>query len=327
MPKRANPRYGSMQFWPRKRAKRSYARIRSWPEGKGLLAFPCFKAGMTQINIIDSKKTSMTKGEEIVIPATILEAPPIRIYSVRFYKKDIYGLKVKKEIVLSAGKELLRKVLTKKAKSISELDSINPEEYDEIRVIVYTQPRLTGIGKKKPDLFEAKIGGNIKEGIDFVKTYYNKDIRFSDVFKEGDVLDAHVVSKGKGYQGPVKRFGITLKQHKSEKGRRRPGSLGGWVAQQHTMYRVAYAGQTGYHLRTQNNNLVIKIVQNAQDVNPKGGFIRYGLLKNEAIIVKGSVPGAKKRTVILTKPIHLYKKIELPTFVSVNRSSQQGVRV
>ena len=42
------------------------------------------------------------------------------------------------------------------------------------------------------------------------------------VVKEGDYIDLRAITKGKGYQGPVKRFGIGLKSHKSEKGRRAP---------------------------------------------------------------------------------------------------------
>ena len=53
--------------------------------------------------------------------------------------------------------------------------------------------------------------------------------------KDGDQLDFHCVTKGKGYQGPVKRFGIQIRARKAEKTKRGPGSLGSWKGQQQMM--------------------------------------------------------------------------------------------
>ena len=60
------------------------------------------------------------------------------------------------------------------------------------------------------------------------KKLLEKDIKVNDVFNDNEMVDVHAITKGKGTQGPVKRFGIKLKQHKSEKGTRRVGSLGDW---------------------------------------------------------------------------------------------------
>src|SRR3989344_2796740 len=96
MPKTHHPRRGSLQIWPRVRAKRLYPRLRNWfkvsnPASCGFIGY---KAGMTHIQIIDNKKTSPTKDKLISIPVTILECPPIKIYSVRYYKKTDYGIKL-----------------------------------------------------------------------------------------------------------------------------------------------------------------------------------------------------------------------------------------
>ena len=120
-----------------------------------------------------------------------------------------------------------------------------------------------------------------------------------DTLKEGQQLDMHAITKGYGVQGTVKRFGIALKQKKSEKGRRRPGSLGPWKGQAHIMYRVAQAGQTGYHQRLEINKLLLKMGEK-EEINPKGGFTNYSLVKNNYILVKGSIAGAKKRLIIMT---------------------------
>ena len=326
MSKRESPRHGSMQVWPRKRAKRQYARVRSWnTKEKGLLGFPAYKAGMTHVMVIDARKGSQTKGETIVMPATVLECPPIKLYSVRCYSADAYGRKVVKEFVVGKDKHLLRKVPTKKTHE-DALKEIDPKAYADISVTIISQPSKTGIGKKKPEIFEVGLGGKNEEKFAWAVERIGKEIPVTDVFKEGEYFDAHGITKGKGFQGPVKRFGISLKPHKSEKGRRTPGSLGGWSAQQHFMYRVAHAGQMGYHQRVQFNNLILKIGDKSQEVTPAGGFLHYGVIKNHYLLVKGSLQGPQKRMLTLVKPIRLFekRKIPLPTIESISLQSKQG---
>ncbi len=314
-----------MQVWPRKRAKRPYARVRSWSApkaGPGLLGFAGYKAGMTHVMAVDTGKNSPTKGELIAIPVTVLECPPLKLYSVRAYVTDAYGKHVKTEVVLETDALIARKVRTKKAQA-EKLKELKPEDYADITVIVATQPSKTGIGKKKPELFEMGLGGTNEEKLAWIAEHVGKPIPVTEVFKEGDYLDTHAVTKGKGFQGPIKRFGIGLKSHKSEKSRRNPGSLGGWSGQQHFMYRIAHAGQTGYHLRTQYNNQVLKIGSAPEEVNPAGGFLRYGEVKNDFVLVKGSVQGPKKRLVTLVKAIRCKEQQSLPTIELVSTRSQQ----
>jgi large subunit ribosomal protein L3 len=254
---------------------------------------------MTHLTIIDNSAKSDTKGTEISCPATIIECPPLKPFSVRFYKNTIDGLKLISEVLSEkVDKELKRKVSLPK-KPHRKIDDI--KEFDAIRLVVYTQPKLTGIGKKKPEIFEIALDGKKEDIIKWCKENLDKDISIKDVFKEGQQLDVSAITKGKGFQGPVKRFGISLKRKKSEKGRRAPGSLGGWRSQGHVMYRVAHAGQTGYHQRIELNKWLLKI-GNDKDITPDSGFTSYGVVKNQYIIVKGSIPGPKKRMVILTNP-------------------------
>ncbi len=329
MPKPKQPRAGSMQFWPRKRAKKSYVRVRSYDlNGEGIQAFAGFKMGMTHVKAVATHKTAKSKNEPISIPCTIIECPPMRIFSVRGYTSDSYGLKVAKEVIVGKDKHLGRKVTpSKKTGDASALDSsFDSPEIVEIRVILMTQPSKTGIGQKKPQLFEVAVGGKTNaDKLAVIKEFVGKEIKASEVFKEGDYLDLHAISKGYGYQGPVKRFGISLKSHKSEKGVRRPGSLGGWVAQQHTMYRTAMAGQMGYHQRVQYNNQILKISDKPEEVNVKGGFINYGVGKqgNEFLVIRGSVPGPKKRMITLVKPVRLKRPVSGPTVEEIDLNSKQ----
>ena len=313
-----------MQFWPRVKAKRPHARIRKWNAVReGLLGFAGYKVGMTHAIIIDNKATTKTKGEEIFWPVTIIECPPLKTASIRFYKKTSLGSNpVSQTLADNLDKELAKKIsLPKKSEKKTE----ETKEYDNITLIVYTQPKLTGIGKKKPEIFEIAIGGNKEEKLDYAKGKLGKEIKMNEIFKEGEQIDIHAVTKGKGFQGPVKRFGITLRSHKSEKSVRNPGSLGGWKAQGHVMYRVSHAGQTGYHQRTEYNKLILKIGDKPEEIQEKGGFVRYGNVKNQYVLIKGSIAGSKKRLIKFSHAIKPSKTVpkEAPAISYISKESKQ----
>ncbi len=307
MAKKGKPRSGSMGVWPRKKAARKIARVRSYPEVKEpkLMGFAGYKAGMTHLMVVEQNKNKPNAGQETFTPATIIECPPLKIFAIRLYKDQ----NVSKQLNFKSDKELSRALhVPKKFSTKEDLDKVDLEKYDDLRVLVYTQPKLTSI-KKTPELFELPIGGNIQDKLNFVKENLQKEINITDVFEEGQLIDTHAVTKGKGFQGPIRRFGISMTASKSEKARRNPGSLGGWKSQGHVMYRVPHAGQTGYHLRTQNNNLILKIGKDPKEVNPKGGFLRFGNVKSTYVIVKGSIQGPKKRLITLTPALRPKKKI------------------
>ncbi|SRR3989344_3761598 len=288
------PRSGSLQFWPRKRAKRQYPRVKAWINlaDARLLGFAGYKVGMTHVQLIDNRPNSLSKNDIITWPVTIIECPPLKPFSLRFYKKTYYGLKAVSEILSNdMDKELKRRLRIKKTKENKEA----PKEFDELRLLVYTQPKLVGIGKKKPEIFELGLSSN---NLEFAKSLLNKEIKINEVFKEGEFLDIHAVTKGKGFQGPVKRFGISLRAKKSEKTKRGPGSLGAWTPKK-VSFRVAHAGQMGYHTRTEVKKQLLMIGNKPEEVNKKSGFPHYGVVKNDFVLVKGSVPGPAKRLIRL----------------------------
>ena len=318
-----------MQFWPRKKARRAYASVRTWPESSEnkFLGFAGYKVGMTHIIMVDNSKTSITKGEEVSTPVTIIECPPLKISSVRFYKKNQNKLVVVEEVALKIPKEVERKIPKRKEIKVKleEFDN-KVSDYDDIRVVVYTQPKMTGIGKKKPELFEMGIGGNdLKAKFDFIKESVNQEIKLSDVFQAGELVDAKSITTGKGTQGPVKRFGVKIRSRKSEKTKRGPGSLGGWKGHAHFMYRVAHAGQTGYHQRTEYNKWILKVSSDPEELKMKGGFIHYGNVKNSYVLIKGSLPGPKKRLIRFNKALRPNKKVpsEAPVIEYVSLESKQ----
>ena len=302
------PRRGSMQFWPRKRSAHSVARIRSWVSGLKAkpLGFVGYKAGMTHLQVVDNRAKSLTKNEIISMPATIIECPPMTVCGVSFYKKSIFGL----EKITSIFAEKLSKNLgeliqlpKKKAKSFDEI-----KEFEDLRLLVHTNVEKTGIGTKKPKLVEIALGGSKEEKVSYAKNILGKDISVSDVFDKCNQVDVHGISKGKGFQGTVKRFGVPIRQHKAEKTKRGIGTLGP-LNPSRVRFSVPQSGKMGFHTRTEYNKQVLKIGKEGQEVNPSGGFIRFGFVKNNYLLLKGSVVGTKKRAVFLTPATRPNEKI------------------
>jgi len=247
---------------------------------------------------------SLTKGKQIAVPATILECPAMKIYSVRFYKDG----KVMKDVVVSNDKDLKRSV--KVAKKVGVLPQVPSEEgkikdiesYEDVRVILYSGVKNTVVDKKKADLLEVGVSGSVEEKLNFIKEKIGKEISVGEVFPEG-LVDIRGVTKGYGTQGPVRRFGIALKSHKSEKGVRRPGSLAPWHPARVT-FRAPQAGQTGYQNRIVYHTLILEVGKIAEkDINQKGGFEHYGIVKTDYMILKGSIPGPQKRGLVISVPL------------------------
>ena len=265
---------------------------------KPLKGFICYKAGMVSVAVKDTTPHSMTKDKKIVIPATILECPPMKILSIRFYKNS----KVVTEVMAEGLDKELKKVL-KLPKKTKKIDGIKPEIYDNIKVIVYSIVKKTKL-KKTPDVIEVGINGTIEEKLNFVKENLGKELSILSFFEKGELIDLRGLTKGKGLQGPVKRFGINLKSHKSEKGVRRPGSLGPWHPARVT-FRTPQAGQLGMFTRVVYNNKIIDLGKKNETVK---NIKNYGEINSEYILVKGSVQGPSKRQLLLTQALRETKK-------------------
>lgn len=323
MPRIRTPRQGSMQYWPRKRAADIVARVRTWTQAKEakLLGFAGYKVGMTHVLAVDNRPTSISKGEEVQFPVTVVECPPLKVISVLLYKSDAYGSHCVGQINAEKfDKEVSRKM------NLPKKPSKKPDEREisEVRILVHTQPKLTGIGKKTVEVFELGIGGKPEEKLAFAKSLLGKEVKVSDVFSEGQLVDSVSVTKGKGLQGPVKRFGLALRSHKSEKTKRGPGSLGPWHG--FRGYRSPHQGQMGFQQRMEFNKQILRISDDVKKINPKGGFVRYGVIKNQYLLVKGSIGGPHKRLVTFTAPRRAFSvKLpkEAPTLAYVSTSSKQ----
>lgn len=300
------PRRGSLAYLPRGRASRWVGRIRYWPEvdeGPRLLAFAGFKAGMTYAIAIDNREGSLTFGKEIVIPLTTLEAPPMLACAVRAYVKTYEGLRTFGETWMEKTPKDFDRVISVPETFATEegLKKIegNLEKISELRMLMATQPRLAKHGRKAPQLVEVKVGGgSIKDRFDYCKKILGQEVKAADFIKEGQAVDTIGITKGKGIQGPVKRWGIRRKFHKARKTVRQVGSIGGWTPH-FVMYSVPRAGQMGFHQRTEYNKLVMKVGNDGSEITPKGGFLRYGVVNSDYVTVKGSVPATRNRLVLM----------------------------
>lgn len=302
MPRHSRPRHGSLQFYPRSRARKVLPSVnwRAIPsvEKDSLLGFIAYKAGMVSVSIKDNTENSLTQKKKIIIPATVLEVPNMKVYSVRFYKNRIPV----QDVVISNDKELKR--ILKAPKKAKEFEKEIPKEYDDIRVILYSLPKQARI-KKTPDIVEVAISA--KDKLAFVKSLIGKEISLADVLNS-KLVDVKGLTKGKGFQGPVKRFGIFLRHHKSEKGVRKVGSIAPWHPP-HVSFRTPIAGQMGYATRLiYNQKVIFSGAIKEKDINPKAGFKHYGKVNTAYLIIKGSVPGPAKRQLILTPAQRPHKK-------------------
>jgi len=302
MAKKSSARHGSLQFWPRKRVSKYLPDV-NWKainSQKVLNGFISYKAGMLSAFVKDSTENSLTEGKNIAVPVTILECPPMKIFSLRLYKNGL----VREEMILSSDKELKKKV--KLPKVSKEIKDIKLEEFDDARVIVYSLVKKTGV-KKTPDLVEIDLGGTLEEKIVFVKENQNKEITLDKFTKEGELVDIRGLTKGKGLCGPVKRFGITLKSHKSEKGVRRPGTIAPWNPSRVT-FRAPISGQMGLFTRVIYNNKILKSGKVGEEEKILKNIKNYGNIKTDYILVHGSVQGPAKRQLLLTAPLRPNRK-------------------
>jgi large subunit ribosomal protein L3 len=331
MGKGHKPVAGSRGFWPKKRAPRIYDSITSHPPSKDAvpLDFAGYKAGMTQVIIFDGRKASVTHGQEIVKPVTVIDCPSLSVAGIRLYKNSPYGMRAVTDVWTEKfSKDLARKTfLPEKSETKKRIEGIEKdiEKIADVRLLAHTKPRESGIGKKKPELFEVCLGGLPREKWNYAKQKLGGEIRAEEIFKEGDWIDVKAVSKGKGYQGPVKRFGVKVRGRKHTKKRRHIGNIGPRNVAHVLAGKIAMAGQLGFQTRTEYNKRILKIGTDGK-ANPKGGWIDYGLVSGHYLLVEGSVPGPKKRLIMLRKGIRAPEGRKEPVELrQVILESQQGV--
>jgi large subunit ribosomal protein L3 len=321
------PRRGSMAFYPRVRARSLESRIRSWADPKleksSLLGFAGYKVTNLNVLSVDDREKTPNFGKNVMNSSTLIATPPLKIIGVRAYAETTYG----KNAIFDAYAKDSDRYLSKKAPfkfKEGKLDEISTQ-IDKIKhvvAVVSSYPSSASLSQKKPFVWEIPIGGkDTKSKIDYVVNNFGKQVNIQDVFETGQFIDISAITRGKGVEGPITRFGVKRKQHKSRKSVRALGTLGP-ISPAVVTYTVPRQGQRGFHQRTEYNKRILIISNSDKDsdfkINPKGGFEHYGLVKNDYIIVKGSVAGVPKRLIKMRFPIRsISKKIVEPKVLEV----------
>lgn len=321
-------RHGSMGYYPRKRARSVIPHIRSWPEiadGPKIQGFVGFKAGMTHALFVDYRKSSTTAGSEVASSVTVVEVPPLKVGGIRFYARNPYGEYSLGDVLDPGSINELKKVIpvSKQYKP----KEIGTEDVVDVNILaLIPNSRVKAVSKKMPDMTEIRVGGgSIQERIDYAKSLLGKEISFEEFSKSGKFIDVIGVTKGKGFQGHVKRWGVKLLPRKNRKHRRMIGTLGPWHPDW-VRNTVPQAGQMGFHQRTEFNKRVLFYGNpDENNITPKGGFVNYGEVRNSYILLHGSIPGSTKRVVKLRDPVRQTgKDVENIKLTYISDESKQG---
>ena len=218
------------------------------------------KVGMTQI----------FNEAGVLVPVTVLQAGPCVVTQIKTEENDGYN-----SVQVAYGQ--IRTKLVNKAKA-GHLDKAGVEK------------KTVKKGEGQREVYEA--GRFIREfKLDNAADYSVKDEIKADIFAAGDMVDASAISKGKGFQGAIKRFGSTRgPMSHGSKFHRHHGSNGSSSDPSHVFKGKKMPGQMGAKkVTTQNLEIV--------SVDPK----------NNIILVKGAVPGAKKALVTLKETVKVSK--------------------
>ena len=333
------PRHGSLGFLPRKRAAKQRGIIRSFPQDNQsdkphFTAFLGYKAGMTHIVREVHHPGSKLHKQEVCEAVTIIDCPPMVVVGIVGYVATPKGLRALTTVwAQHLSEEVQRRFyrnwykakhncFTKYQKKYEDTKEIETElarlkKYcSVIRVIAHTQPSKLPFTLRKAHIMEVQInGGSIADKVDFAYAQFEKEVTVGDIFSKDEEIDHVAVTKGKGFAGVTKRFGVGILPRKTRRGIRRVACIGSWHPA-NVQYSVARAGQLGYHKRTEinkkvymiGNGLDAKSATTAFDltekaITPMGGFPFYGEIRNDFVMLKGCVTGPKKRVITLRKAV------------------------
>lgn len=307
---------GSMQYWQKRRAYRRLPRLRAVLKGlkePALSSIVGYKVGMT--NLIMTEETQ--KSSDTNHACTVIEVPTTEMYGIRLYKLDkSTGYKratkelYEKSSALRAG---IKKISADKEDLNSTKQSI--AQYSDVSALLAAHPKGTATGQHHPDRFEVAILGNSpSEKFEHAAKLLGKEVKPYDIFKNGEHIDVISISKGKGWAGVIKRFGVARLASKATQKVRHVGTLGS-MGIARVLYEVPQSGQLGFNYRTEHNKRVLKIGKKEESgsINPKSGFINYGNVVADYMIIDGSVPGPAKRLVRIRKSVD-------------NRDSKGGIK-
>lgn len=315
---------------------------------------------MTHIVRSVDRPGALMHKREVVDAVSIIETPPMVVVGIVGYVETPKGLHTLTTVFAEhLAEEFKRrcyknwyqskkKAYTKYAakyqkdggKDIDqELDRIR-KFCSVVRVIAHTQVSKLNLRIKKAHIMEIQInGGDAAAKVDFAKNLLEKEITCDSIFAQDELLDVIGVTKGHGYEGVTTRWGVTRLPRKTHRGLRKVACIGSWHPSR-VSTTVPRAGQNGYFHRTEMNKKVYKIGKKGDEascqtetdltkksITPMGGFVRYGEVKEDWIMLKGAVVGVKKRPLILRKSMMKHssrKHLEAINLKFIDTSSKLG---
>lgn len=195
--------------------------------------------------------TSIFAADGKLIPVTVIEAGPCHIYGIRTQEKDGYSA-----LQLGYGEKKEKRTAKPQLDVYKNIGLKSPKKLREF---------------KNFDNGEYKVGGVVN----------------AEIFQEGDTVKVSGLSKGKGFQGVMKRHGFSGvggTTHGQSDRLRAPGSIGQSSDPSKVFKGTKMAGRTGHKRVTIANSKVIKVIAD----------------KN-IIMVKGAVPGSINSIVEINK--------------------------
>ena len=200
------------------------------------------------------RKLGMTQvftAEGLLIPVTVIECEPNVVMQKKVVETDGYN-------AVQLGLEDVKESRTNKAQ-LGHAQKANTAAKKFVREFRFE------------DMMSFEVGAEVKV----------------DIFSAGDIVDVTGTSKGKGYQGVVKRHGfggVGQSTHGQHNRLRAPGSIGACSYPAKVFKGMRMAGQTGNKRVTVQNLQVLKVIA-----------------EHNLLMIKGSIPGSKGSIVIIEK--------------------------
>jgi len=253
-----------------------HGKVKSFPKDDASAQphFTCFmgyKAGMTHIVRDVDKPGSKLHKKEMAEAVTIIECAPMMCVGFVGYVETTTGLRAQSTVWAGHLSDEVRrrfyknwyrakkKAFTKYAKSFYAEDKSMSEKIKTeiqrakdychvIRAICHTQVSKVKIGQKKAHVSEIQVnGGSVSDKVDFVVKMFEQPIPVSSVFSENEMIDTIGVTKGRGFEGVITRWGCTRLARKTHRGLRKVACIGAWHPQR-VKFQTPRSGQLGcYH--------------------------------------------------------------------------------
>merc|ERR1712195_246981 len=323
------PRHSHLGYLPKRRAKHNKGKIRHFPKDDAakpvhLTAFMGYKAGMTHVvRYMEKREGKKTIKKDIVEPVTVVETPPCKVVGMVGYIDTPRGLRAFSTVwAQTLPKSVLRRFYKNyyAAKKHVNRDIRRIRKYcSVVRVLVATQVEKCKLRKKKSDMMEIQInGGTVGAKVDWAFSKFEGEVTVGEVFQNDEMVDTIAITRGKGTQGVIKRFGISRLPRKTRRGLRKVACIGAWHPSA-VKWTVARTGNLGYYHRTHINNKIYRVGQGAvrgitnnasteadahtKNITPIGGFPHYGIVNEDFLLIKGGICGPRKRQVTIRKTL------------------------